>query len=105
MKKFAIGTMLIIFLLTGGVFTVQAEDMNRPPKPDGRMKPLPEAIAACKGKSEGTRVQFTTPRGDTLKGVCKQFEGTLAAMPERGAPPPEGGNGPMKPGTANRPAD
>lgn len=105
MKKFAIGTMLIISLLTGGVFMVQAEDVNRPPKPEGRMKPPPEAITACKGKSEGTKVQFTTPRGDTLKGVCKQFEGALAAIPERGAPPPDGGEGPMKTGAVNRPND
>jgi hypothetical protein len=62
-----------------------------PPKPEGAMKPPPEAIEACKGKSEGTAVQFITPRGDTFKGVCRQFEGILAAMPEQGAPP-SGGN-------------
>ena len=82
--------MLIIFLLIGGVSVAQAEEVNSPPKPEGGMKPPPEAITACKGKSEGTAVQFTTPRGATLKGVCKQFEGVLAAMAERGAPPPEG---------------
>ncbi|MEN6373901.1 MAG: hypothetical protein ABFD75_03845 [Smithella sp.] len=91
MNKFVIKIMLVIFLLAGGAFTVQAEEMNRPPKQERRMKPPPEAIAACKGKSEGTKVQFTTPRGDTLTGICKQFEGTLAAMPKHGAPPP--GNG------------
>jgi len=64
--------MLILFLLISGVSVAQAEEMNRPP----------EAITACKGKSEGTAVQFTTSRGDTLKGVCKQFEGMLVAMPE-----------------------
>jgi hypothetical protein len=91
MNKFLIGTMLIIFLLAGSAFTAQAEGMNSPPGTEGRMKPPPEAIAACKGKSEGTTVKFTTPRGDTLKGVCKEFEGVLAAMPERGAPPLGGG--------------
>jgi hypothetical protein len=81
--------MLILFLMTGGVSArSRAEEMNVPPKPQGSMKPPPEAITACKGKSEGTAVQFATPRGDTLKGVCRQFEGVLAAMPEQGAPPP-----------------
>jgi len=42
--------------------------------------PPAEAIAACKGKSEGTAVQFTTPRG----GICKMINGTLAALPEGG---------------------
>ena len=87
MNKFIIGTMLMLILLPGGVWAAQTEETNSPPQQQGRMKPPPEAIAACKGKSEGTSVQFTTGRGDTLKGVCKQFEGVLTAMPEMGAPP------------------
>jgi len=90
MNKFVIRIMLILFLLTGGVSAAQAEEVNRPLKPEDRMKQPPEAITACEGKSKGTAVQFTTPRGDTLKGICKQFEGMLADMPERGAPSPEG---------------
>jgi len=73
--------MLILLLLSGSVWVAQSEETNAPPKPQGGMKPPPEAIAACKGKSEGVSVQFTTPRGDKLKGVCKQFEGVLTAMP------------------------
>ena len=76
--------------MIGSVWAAQAEEMNSPPEPQGSMKPPPEAIAACKGKSEGTAVQFTAPRGETLKGVCGLFEGVLAAMPEHGAPPPKG---------------
>jgi hypothetical protein len=87
MNNFIIIIMLIVLLMTGGVITAQAT--NSPPKPQGRMKPPPEAIAACKGKSEGTSVQFTSPRGDTFTGVCKLFEGVLTAMPERGTPPPK----------------
>ncbi|MFA5322288.1 MAG: hypothetical protein WC373_06400 [Smithella sp.] len=87
MNKFIIRIIPILFLLIGGVSAMQAEEMNTPPKSERRMKPPPEAITVCKGKSEGTTVQFTTTRGDTLKGVCKQFQGVLAAMPERG---PEG---------------
>jgi len=90
MNKFVIKILMILFLLIGGILATQAEEMNVSPKPEGGMKPPPEAITACKGKSEGTAVQFTTLREDTLKGVCKQFEGILAAMPERGALPPEG---------------
>jgi hypothetical protein len=33
-------------------------------------------------------VQFTTSRGDTLKGVCRQIDGVMTAMPPSGAPPP-----------------
>jgi hypothetical protein len=92
MNQFVIRIMQILFLLIGGISAVQAaEEINSPPKQEGRMKPPPEAIAACKGKSEGSTVQFTTSRGDTLKGVCKQFEGVLTAMPERKGPPPQGG--------------
>jgi hypothetical protein len=80
MNKYFIRIILILFLMTGGVLAAQAEEMNSPPKPQGSMKPPPEAITACKGKSEGTAVQFTTPRGDTLKGVCRQFEGVLARL-------------------------
>ena len=88
MNKFFIRIMLILFPMTGGVSAAQSGEVTVPPKPQGGMKPPPEAITACKGKSEGTAVQFATPRGDTLKGVCRQFEGVLAAMPEQGTPPP-----------------
>jgi hypothetical protein len=90
MNKLMIRIMMILLLLSSGVWAEQTEGTNSPTKPQEHMKPPPEAIAACKGKSEGTAVQFTTPRGDTLKGVCRKFEGVLAAMPERGAPPPKG---------------
>jgi len=63
MKSFVIGITLILLLLTGGMPAAHAEETDRPPKQsEGRMKPPPEAIAACKGKSEGTIVQFTTRR-------------------------------------------
>ena len=52
--------------------------------------PPPEAIAACKGKAEGTQVSFTGRNGETLSGVCALFNGTLAARPAGGGgrPPP-----------------
>ena len=88
MNKFIIRIMLIFFLMIGSVWVAQAEEMNNPPEPQGSMKPPPEAIAVCKGKSEGTIVQFKTSRGDTLKGVCRQVDGVMTAMPPSGASPP-----------------
>lgn len=88
MKRFVKILMLAILLLSGSVWTARTEETNTLPQPQGRMMPPPEAIAACKGKSEGASVQFATPRGETLKGICRKFESVLAAMPERGAPPP-----------------
>lgn len=88
MNRFT-GLMLIFLLLPVSACAGQREETNRSPQAQGRMKPPPEAIAACQGKTEGTSVQFTTPRGDTLKGICRPFEGVLAAMPERGGPPPK----------------
>jgi len=92
MKKFLIGTFLVFVFLLCGLWGTQAEETGRslhPPR--GPMKPPPEAIAACQGKSEGDAVQFSTSRGDTLKGVCKEFEGVLTAMPPHGGPPPPRG--------------
>jgi hypothetical protein len=89
MKKILIGMFFVSVLSWGGFWIVQARETGSPlPPPQGPMKPPPEAIAACKGKSKGASVQFTTPRGDTLQGVCKEFEGALTAMPPHGGPPP-----------------
>jgi hypothetical protein len=87
MNRFIIRIMLIILLFTGSIWAAQAKELSGPPQPQGGMKPPPEAIAACKGKSEGTFVQFTTSRGDTLKGVCKQVDGVMVATPQSDAPP------------------
>jgi hypothetical protein len=57
-----------------------------------RRGPPPEAVEACKGKSEGTAVEFTNRGGEIMKGTCRQTEGQLAAMPDNlrgryGGPP------------------
>jgi hypothetical protein len=57
-----------------------------------RMAPPPDAIDACKNKSEGDSVTFTTPRGDSIKATCKKFNGQLAAVPD--GPPPGMGEPP-----------
>jgi hypothetical protein len=88
--KYLAGTMLILMLATGGVGVTKTEEINKPPPPKERMKPPREAYTACKGKTEGTVVEFTTPRGETIKGVCRSLEGVLVATPERKEPPPGG---------------
>lgn len=55
-----------------------------------RLEPPQEAFDACAGKKAGDEVRFTTPRGDNVAAVCREFDGRLAARPEWGA---EGGPG------------
>ncbi len=53
--------------------------------------PPQEAFDACKGKKAGDEVRFTTPRGDNVAAICREFDGKLAAAPGRG--PGIGGRG------------
>jgi hypothetical protein len=46
--------------------------------------PPPEAVAACKGKTEGTTVSFTGRAGETFSGTCQNVGGVLAARPAGG---------------------
>lgn len=102
MKKILIGAFLVFVFSLSCLWGVQSEETGRSLHPSrGPMKPPPEAIAACKGKSEGDAVQFSTSRGDTLKGVCKLFEGALTAMPPNGGPPPPRGMRPKEGGMDN----
>jgi hypothetical protein len=57
--------------------------------------PPPEAVAACKGKAEGTQVSFSARGGETLTGVCQKIGDVLAARPLGG--PPGGGGKPPAP--------
>jgi hypothetical protein len=61
----------------------------------GRRPPPQQAIDACSEKSEGTTVELTTPRGHTMKAVCKQIGAQLVAVPERMGQGP-GNGGPPK---------
>jgi len=58
---------------------------------NGRGGPPPEVVEACKSKSEGDSVEFTTPRGDKIKATCRQINGQLVAVPEGGFPKPPNG--------------
>lgn len=46
--------------------------------------PPQQAFDAYAGKKAGDEVRFATPRGDTVDAVCREFDGKLAAAPERG---------------------
>lgn len=66
-------------------------------RPGDRMGPPPEALEACKNKSEGTKVEVTTPRGKKISATCREIDGQLVAMPEDGfrrPKEPPGGRGP-----------
>lgn len=46
--------------------------------------PPQEAFDACAGKKAGDEVRLATPRGDNVAAVCREYDGKLAARPERG---------------------
>lgn len=50
----------------------------------GFQGPPKEAFDACAGKKAGETVRFTTPRGDNVAAVCREFDGKLAAAPAMG---------------------
>ena len=66
-----------IFCLLGALVpctAVRADDTNmQQRRGGGHRKPPQEAYDACKGKSEGTSVEVSTPRG-TMKAVCKSLK-------------------------------
>jgi hypothetical protein len=51
------------------------------PDQQRRPGPPPEALEACQGKAAGTAVEMKTPRGDTIKGVCR-----MVMIPDRDRP-------------------
>lgn len=75
-----------------GQFAVTGWAFSGPEGRGERRGPPPEAVAACQGKSEGATVEFTGRGGETISGTCRQFQGQLAAMPDR--PPGAKGNMP-----------
>ena len=83
------GLLLLFFSLTTGAAASSSSSSSsggnaQPPGPP------PEAVAACKGKAEGSEVSFTGRNGETFAGTCQTRNGTLAAAPRGGRP---GGNG------------
>jgi hypothetical protein len=97
MDRRTVATMAALFALTGIVTAPAWASLAAQGHPG--KGPPPEAYEACKDKSEGTAVEMTTPRGDTIKATCKQINGQLVAVPEggpqgsgNGKPPKGGGN-------------
>jgi hypothetical protein len=89
MNRYVIGTMAVLLLLMGIASSV-AWGQDAPAGGRGLMGPPPETAEACKGKSEGNPAEITTPRGDTIKAICKQIDGQIVAVPEGGFRSPNG---------------
>jgi hypothetical protein len=83
MNKEKVSIVLVGLFLLGGFSAWGAG-------PERGRKPPQEAFDACKGKSSGDSVSITTPRGDNLTAVCRQFDGQLVAMPDKMPAPPSG---------------
>ncbi len=76
MKRNLMGTVMSLILLFVST-SVSVWAMDGPPVRGEKMGPPPGAIEACKGKTEGDAVEFTTPRGDKVRATCR-----LMAVPE-----------------------
>lgn len=46
--------------------------------------PPQQAYDACAGKKAGDQVRLTTPRGNSVDAICREYDGKLAARPQRG---------------------
>ena len=84
-------TSLAVLIAMTMLVAVTSWGSGRPQEPPGRKGPPQEAIDACKDKSDGATVEIATPRGDTIKATCKQINGQLVAVPERGFTGPGSG--------------
>jgi hypothetical protein len=90
-----LGSSFILLLLSLAASAASSGSSSSPSsgrdaRPPG---PPPEAVAACKGKTEGTEVSFTGRNGETFTGICRNIDGTLAAMPKSGGPGASKGGG------------
>jgi hypothetical protein len=52
-------------------------------RPRGPRQPPAEAIAACADLSADSQCRFTSPRGDSITGMCRSPSGALACVPDR----------------------
>lgn len=58
-----------------------------------RRMPPAVAVKACWGHSAGDTVEFQTPRGRTVRGVCREIQGELACVPNHRSRRPSMGSG------------
>ncbi|HJV34004.1 hypothetical protein, partial [Geomonas sp.] len=66
LKRFA---GLAAFVVLSGT---QAWADDAPPSMGQQGDAPPEAVAACKDQREGAAVDFLTPNGDSMHGLCKR---------------------------------
>jgi hypothetical protein len=94
MKRQALAVMAVFILSSGSAWAASDTGSGQPNRGE-RRPPPPEAYKACQGKSEGAKVQMTTPRGETITATCRLLDGKLVAAPEppgnRMPPPPYDG--------------
>lgn len=84
-------------LALAGAALAAGEPDRLPPEDAQGHPPPPEAVAACSGQPEGTRVRFTGRRGEPVAGVCVRMGSLLAARPERPpGPPPDARHAPPR---------
>ncbi|GAU09885.1 hypothetical protein [Desulfoplanes formicivorans] len=65
--KTGILTCLILALCAVNALGFGSSNGRPQGKHDG---PPPEAYTACKDKNKGEKASFTSPRGDTIQGIC-----------------------------------
>ena len=68
---------LIALLLCCSAFAQPGEK----PELHKRRGPPPEAFEVCKGKAAGTAVEMQSPRGDSVKDICR-----MVMIPDRDGP-------------------
>ena len=79
-------SVLFCCLFAGAAAAVSAETPNDAAPPGRPAGPPPEAVDACKGKSEGDSVSFSFRDGHQVTGVCHTDNGVLAARPSGPGP-------------------
>ena len=87
-------TTCLVFALFGLLIAVNAFGDDSSTRAGGRRQgPPPEAFTACEGKNAGDEAQFTSPRGDTVTGVCVEMGDKLVLRPDQPRGNPGGAPG------------
>jgi hypothetical protein len=84
MKSILIRTSLILglgLIPFSSMATENTTTDDEPAGPKHHRAPPQEAIDACKDKSEGDKVNFIAPRGDTIEATCTMRKNGMVAVP------------------------
>jgi hypothetical protein len=79
---------LSLSTLAASTAPINIDKHNCPPMEHSRHEPPPSAFDDCKGKTEGTAIQHTTPSGEKVPAICVSSPKGLFARPEH-PPRPE----------------